>query len=74
MIYRWTWDNVRTPDNKRKYAIDGCTRWYPGKHFVQPWDFDVGVDPGRPGFIEKHHDALAEDIYAMGERAHNIMI
>eukprot|EP00972_Heterocapsa_arctica_P065780 9710100-Heterocapsa_arctica.AAC.1 len=46
------WDNKFDIAQRTKTAIDGCSRWHPGRHFV-PWDYGVpGVkDPGYDGFL-----------------------
>eukprot|EP00972_Heterocapsa_arctica_P030721 4521938-Heterocapsa_arctica.AAC.1 len=74
MIYRWKWDNERTEEDRKKNAQDGCTRWYPGKNFVNKWTYGVDQDPGLSGFIEHHKDIFTHDNAACHNRFQNLMI
>eukprot|EP00972_Heterocapsa_arctica_P015431 2273588-Heterocapsa_arctica.AAC.1 len=64
MIYRWTWDNDTSGPKHGCYARDGCTRWYPGAHFVRHWDCQYEEDPGMAGFLAHNSSVLRDDISA----------
>eukprot|EP00972_Heterocapsa_arctica_P069774 10308378-Heterocapsa_arctica.AAC.1 len=65
LLYRAKWDNTYTFEQKVQRAKDGCSRWFPGRHFP-PWKLNaVGVvDPGREGFEQMNYAAFlpGEDV------------
>eukprot|EP00972_Heterocapsa_arctica_P014073 2072421-Heterocapsa_arctica.AAC.1 len=36
LLYRMRWDTKFKVPHRTKRASDGCSRWYPGRHFP-PW-------------------------------------
>eukprot|EP00972_Heterocapsa_arctica_P055537 8192806-Heterocapsa_arctica.AAC.1 len=69
MIYRWAWDNDTSGPKFGNYSRDGCTRWYPGAHFVRQWDCQCEEDPGMAGSLEHNAAELRADISASGTKA-----
>eukprot|EP00972_Heterocapsa_arctica_P090963 13420753-Heterocapsa_arctica.AAC.1 len=55
-------------------ARDGCTRWHPGKNFVEPWVPGKDPDPGLAGFIHMHENIFALDDVASHNRHSQLMI
>eukprot|EP00972_Heterocapsa_arctica_P012257 1797771-Heterocapsa_arctica.AAC.1 len=74
MIYRWTWDNNTPGPKYSSYSRDGCTRWYPGSHFVRQWSFTSEEDPGMLGFLVHNAAELRADVDASSMKAYNFMI
>eukprot|EP00972_Heterocapsa_arctica_P116110 16451484-Heterocapsa_arctica.AAC.1 len=56
LIYRQKWES-KTAQEINQYGIDGCTRWFPGSHFVAVWNPRKSLDPGLEGFI-RHNSAV----------------
>eukprot|EP00972_Heterocapsa_arctica_P087570 12912100-Heterocapsa_arctica.AAC.1 len=73
-IYRYNWDHLRTPEEIAQMARDGCTRWHPGKHFVEPWVPGKDPDPGLAGFIHMHKSIFELDDAATHNRHSQLTI